>query len=130
MDDGPWSTQTDIAPVATRTYFSQNTFDLLINDNLAIYMGDRWRPSLLGSSRYIWFPLSWSTGIPQIVHTDVWSVDLSSGTYIAADGISYEAESGAISGSATILSDTSFSRGKAVGYLGVFLSMTNTSAAK
>ncbi|KAH0590241.1 hypothetical protein H2248_000411 [Termitomyces sp. 'cryptogamus'] len=81
-------------------------------------MGDRWRPSLLGSSRYIWFPLSWSTGIPQIVHTDVWSVDLSSGTYIAADGISYEAESGAISGSATILSDTSFSRGKAVGYLG------------
>ncbi|KNZ78141.1 hypothetical protein J132_01666 [Termitomyces sp. J132] len=115
---GPWSTQTDIAPVATRTYFSQNTFDLLINDNLAIYMGDRWRPSLLGSSRYIWFPLSWSTGIPQIVHTDVWSVDLSSGTYIAADGISYEAESGAISGSATILSDTSFSRGKAVGYLG------------
>ncbi|KAG6891103.1 hypothetical protein C0995_014193 [Termitomyces sp. Mi166 len=115
---GPWSTQADIAPSATRTYFSQNTFDMLINNNLAIYMGDRWRPSLLGSSRYIWFPLSWSTGIPQIVHTDVWSIDLSSGTYTTAAGVSYEAESGTISGSATILSDTSFSGGKAVGYLG------------
>ena len=60
-------------------------------------MGDRWRPSLLGSSRYIWFPLSWSTGIPQIVHTDIWSIDLSSGTYTAAVGVSYEAEGGTIS---------------------------------
>ena len=122
---GPWSTQIDIAPAATRTYFSQNTFDLLINDNLAIYMGDRWRPSLLGSSRYIWFPLTWSNGIPQIVQTDIWSINLSSGTYTAAAGVSYEAESGIISGSATILSDTSFSGGKAIGYLGLILSRTH-----
>lgn len=88
-------------------------------------MGDRWRPSLLGSSRYIWFPLSWSTGIPQIVHTDIWSIDLSSGTYTAAIGVSYEAEDGTISGSAITLSDTSFSGGKAVGYLGLILVVTN-----
>ncbi|GLB36530.1 putative glycosyl hydrolases family 43 [Lyophyllum shimeji] len=114
---GPWSSQADIAPSATRTYFSQNAFDLPIN-NFAIYMGDRWRPSLLGSSRYIWYPLSWSSGVPQIVHADVWIVNLAAGTYTVATGTTYEAESGIISGSATTLSDSSFSGGKAVGYLG------------
>lgn len=115
---GPWSAQADIAPPATRTYFSQNAFDLPINSNFAIYMGDRWRPSLLGSSRYMWFPLSWSSGKPQIVQADVWSINLSAGTYTAATGTTYEAESGTISGSATTLSDSSFSGGKAIGFLG------------
>ncbi|KAG6837907.1 hypothetical protein H0H93_013060 [Arthromyces matolae] len=115
---GPWSSQADIAPSATRTYFSQNAYDLFVNSNLAIYMGDRWRPSLLGSSRYIWFPISWSSSTPQLVQADVWSVNLAAGTYSVATGTSYEAESGTISGSATTLSDSSFSGGKAVGYLG------------
>ncbi|KAF9569839.1 galactan 1,3-beta-galactosidase [Agrocybe pediades] len=114
---GPWSSQSDIAPQAVRTYFSQNAFDLPLS-SFAIYMGDRWRPSLLGSSRYIWYPLSWNTGVPQIVAADVWSVNLSSGTYTAATGTTYEAESGTITGSATVASDSSFSGGKAVGYLG------------
>lgn len=56
--------------------------------------------------------------MPQIVPVDVWSIDLEEGTYSAASGTAYEAESGAVSGSATILSDPSFSGGKAVGYLG------------
>ena len=40
------------------------------------------------------------------------------GTYSIASGTTYEAESGTISGSATILTGSSFSGGKAVGYLG------------
>lgn len=119
---GPWSAQADIAPEATNTYFSQNAFDMPLGSS-AIYMGDRWRPDLLGSSRYIWYPLSWSTGSPQIVAADVWSVNLAAGTYTAATGTSYEAESGTISGSATILTDGSFSGGKAVGYLGLYISL-------
>ncbi|PFH54728.1 carbohydrate-binding module family 35 protein [Amanita thiersii Skay4041] len=115
---GPWSSQADIAPAAVRTYFSQNTFDMFFNSNLAIYMGDRWRPTLLGSSRYIWFPLSWSTGKPQIVPADVWSLNLSTGTYTVASGTTYEAESGTLGGSSSILSDSSFSGGRAVGWLG------------
>ncbi|KAL5535249.1 hypothetical protein ACEPAF_3343 [Sanghuangporus sanghuang] len=114
---GPWSAQADIAPASTRTYFSQNAFDLPLGSN-AIYMGDRWRPSLLGSSRYIWYPLDFSSGSPQIAHADVWSVDVSAGTYTVASGTTYEAEAGTISGSATILSGSSFSGGQAVGYLG------------
>lgn len=74
---------------------------------------------MLGSSTYIWYPLNWSTGVPQLVAADVWSFDLMAGTYTAATGTSYEAESGTLSGSATILSDSSFSGGKAVGYLGM-----------
>ncbi len=42
-------------------------------------MGDRWRPSLLGSSRYIWLPLSWASGTPQLVQADVWTLDLNAG---------------------------------------------------
>lgn len=90
-----------------------------VQSDFAIYMGDRWRPSLLGSSTYIWYPLSWNTGVPQIVAADVWSVNLAAGTYTTASGTVYEAESGTVSGSATIPSSSSFSGGKAVGYLGV-----------
>ena len=82
-------------------------------------MGDRWWPDLLGSSSYIWYPLDWSSGSPQIVPADVWSVDYEAGTYTVASGTTYEAESGTLSGSAVILSDPSYSGGEAVGYLGV-----------
>lgn len=75
---GPWSAQQDIAPEATRTWYSQNAYDLPLGSS-AIYMGDRWRPDLLGSSRYIWYPLDFSSGAPQIVHADVWSVNVQAG---------------------------------------------------
>ncbi|TFY82940.1 hypothetical protein EWM64_g1071 [Hericium alpestre] len=114
---GPWSSEADIAPPATRTYFSQNNFDMPLGSD-AIYMGDRWRPDLLGSSRYIWYPLDWSSGNPQIVHADVWQVNLGAGTYTAASGTSYEAESGTRSGSSTLITSSAFSGGQGVGYLG------------
>lgn len=75
---GPWSAQVDIAPEDTNTYYSQNAYDMLLGTN-GIYMGDRWDVSALGSSTYIWFPLSWTSGLPVIVEADVWSVDLAAG---------------------------------------------------
>ncbi|KAI0797866.1 galactan 1,3-beta-galactosidase [Abortiporus biennis] len=114
---GGWTSEADIAPSATRTWFSQNAYDLPLGSN-GIYMGDRWRPSLLGSSSYIWYPLDFSSGNPMIVHADVWNVNVQAGTYSAVTGTSYEAESGTLGGSATLLSDSSFSGGRAVGYLG------------
>ncbi|KAK0500638.1 galactan 1,3-beta-galactosidase [Armillaria luteobubalina] len=114
---GPWSSQADIAPEAVRTYFSQNAYDLPLGSD-AMYMGDRWRPSLLGSSRYMWFPLSWSSGSPQIVAADVWSVNVAAGTYTAATGTTYEAEAGTRSGPATLINDSAFSAGGGVGWLG------------
>ncbi|KAI0321793.1 galactan 1,3-beta-galactosidase [Amylostereum chailletii] len=114
---GPWSSQADIAPSATRTYFSQNNYDLPLGSN-AIYMGDRWRVSVLGSSRYIWYPLDFSSGSPKIVPADVWSVDIAAGTYTALMGTSYEAEKGTVGGSANITSSSAFSGGAYVGFLG------------
>ncbi|KAF9014777.1 galactan 1,3-beta-galactosidase [Hymenopellis radicata] len=120
-----FSAQADIAPPAVRTYFSQNAYDMPLGSN-GVYMGDRWRPSLLGSSRYMWFPLSWSSGVPQIVNADVWNLNITAGTYSVMTGTTYEAESGTLSGNATRLSDSSFSGGTAIGYLGNGGSLTLT----
>jgi hypothetical protein len=81
-------------------------------------MGDRWRPSLLGSSRYVWLPLSWASGKPQLVAADVFTIDLNAGTYSVASGTTYEAENGTRGGSSTAITDSGFSGGKGVGYLG------------
>ncbi|KAH8834912.1 galactan 1,3-beta-galactosidase [Flagelloscypha sp. PMI_526] len=112
-----WSSEADIATASTRTYYSQNTFDFPLGSN-AIYMGDRWRPSLLGSSRYIWTPMDFSSGSPKLVWADVFTVNLSAGTYSVATGTTYEAESGTRGGSATLISSSSFSGSAGVGYLG------------
>ncbi|KAJ3790666.1 Arabinanase/levansucrase/invertase [Lentinula aff. detonsa] len=114
---GPWSSQVDIAPEDTNTFYSQNAYDMPLGTN-GIYMGDRWDVSALGSSTYIWFPLSWASGLPVIVQADVWSVNLAAGMYTVATGTTYEAESGTLGGSAELLTDSSYSGGKAVGYLG------------
>jgi hypothetical protein len=71
----------------------------------------------------MWFPLSWASGKPQIVQADVWSLNLSAGTYTVASGTTYEAESGTIGGTATTLSGSSFSGGKAIGFLGSSFSL-------
>ncbi|KAF8917563.1 galactan 1,3-beta-galactosidase [Mucidula mucida] len=127
-----FSAQADIAPPAVRTYFSQNAYDMPLGSN-GVYMGDRWRPSLLGSSRYMWFPLSWSSGVPQIVNADVWNLNVTAGTYSVVTGTTYEAESGTLSGNATRLSGSSFSGGTAIGYLGnggtLTLTVQGTAAA-
>ncbi|RPD79946.1 galactan 1,3-beta-galactosidase [Lentinus tigrinus ALCF2SS1-7] len=114
---GSWSSEADIATESVRTWYSQNAYDLPLGSN-AIYMGDRWRSDLLGSSTYIWYPLDFSSGSPQLIHADVWSVNLAAGTWSVASGTTYEAEKGTRSGSSTLLSDSSFSGGQAVGYLG------------
>ncbi|TBU32365.1 galactan 1,3-beta-galactosidase [Dichomitus squalens] len=114
---GNWSSQVDIAPESVRTYYSQNAYDLPLGSN-AIYMGDRWRSDLLGSSSYIWYPLDFSSGTPTLVAADIWSVNLTAGTWSVASGTAYEAEHGSRNGSSTILSDSSFSGGEAVGFLG------------
>ncbi|KAJ7139580.1 galactan 1,3-beta-galactosidase [Mycena epipterygia] len=128
-----FSAQSDLAPEPVRTYFSQNAFDMPLGTN-SVYMGDRWRPDLLGSSRYIWLPMSWATGVPQLVWADVWTLNIAAGTYTVATGTSYEAENGVVSGSATIPADPSFSGGKAVGFLGnggsVTITVTGIGAAQ
>ncbi|OBZ75230.1 hypothetical protein A0H81_04432 [Grifola frondosa] len=123
---GPWSAQADIAPGARAHVLLAERVRPPLGAN-AIYMGDRWRSDLLGSSSYIGTRStgpaarrSWCTRT-----SGAWTSP-QVGTYSVASGTSYEAESGTISGSATILSDASFSGGEAVGYLGNGGSVTIT----
>ncbi|KIY45219.1 glycoside hydrolase family 43 and carbohydrate-binding module family 35 protein [Fistulina hepatica ATCC 64428] len=114
---GSWSDEADIAPEDTRTYNSQNAYDFVLGSN-TVYMGDRWREALLGSSTYIWLPMVFSDGVPSLVWADVWDLDVASGTYTIYNGTTYQAEDGTLGGSAVILTSSSYSGGEAVGYLG------------
>ncbi|TDL17726.1 Arabinanase/levansucrase/invertase [Rickenella mellea] len=114
---GTWSAQSDLATPALNTFFSQNAFDMPLGSN-GIYMGDRWRSTLLGSSRYMWLPIDFSSGKPKLVQADVWSVNIGAGTFSVAKGTTFEAESGTLAGGAKLLTDSGFSAGKGVGFLG------------
>ncbi|KAF8588417.1 carbohydrate-binding module family 35 protein [Ramaria rubella] len=115
---GTWSTEADITAESSRTFYSQNNYDMLLPSNNGIYFGDRWHSTLLGDSRYVWLPLDWSTGVPQLVQADVWSLNLNAGTWTVESGTTYEAESGTRGGSSTLITNSGFSGGHGVGYLG------------
>lgn len=105
---GPWSSSpVDIAPAGLKTYNSQNTFDLAVSGTSQtsyIYMGDRWRVNVLGNSSYVWqrisFPSSGS-GTPTLDYADVWSLDVSTGEAVVPQGVTFNANSGTITGTKT-----------------------------
>jgi hypothetical protein len=82
--DGPWSEFVDIAPPETRTYNSQSTMFLKITgskDTTVIYMGDRWKPSALWDSRYIWMPVQINEGKLWLQEPSPWLINVKTGTY-------------------------------------------------
>lgn len=60
------------------TYKSQSTFVLKVNgyENAYIYMGDRWNSSNVGSSNYVWLPLSMRSGAPTVKWYDSWDTSV------------------------------------------------------
>jgi len=123
---GAWSAEADLAPQSTRTYYSQNNYDLLLPNGNGVYLGDRWHSTLLGDSRYMWLPLDWSSGSPQILQADVWSLNINTGSWTIASGTTYEAESGTRSGPSTLITNSGFSGGHGIGFLGNGGSLTLT----
>lgn len=66
---GPWSGGSDIAPPDTKTYGSQNTFELTIKGSSKttyIYMGDAWDSKGGPSSNYIWPPMDIDTKLVRL----------------------------------------------------------------
>lgn len=57
------------------TFGSQGTFLLNVEGkkDLVIYMGDRWQPTNLGKSPYVWLPLEWEDGNPVIKWKAEWA---------------------------------------------------------
>lgn len=80
---GPWSTRTNIAPIGTNTWNSQNTFELKIagsKQTTFMYLGDRWDGDDLGDSRYVWLPITFTANRTlQLQWHDVWTIDVNTG---------------------------------------------------
>jgi hypothetical protein len=82
---GPWTTLTDFAPSGTNTFSSQTNYVLPVSGTSGttyVYMGDRWVPSALGTSTYIWLPLTISgSHVSTLTWYNQWSINTAAGTW-------------------------------------------------
>ncbi|TRM56947.1 glycosyl hydrolase [Schizophyllum amplum] len=105
---GPWSIQSFIAPLGTRTFNSQSTMGITINGSVTttyLYCGDQWATAnTLYDSRYMWLPatIDENTASFTIDWHDLYSIDATTGEVSYPEGTVYEAEDGVLSGSAYI----------------------------
>lgn len=79
---GPWSKFRNLAPPKTNTYDSQSGSLLKIvgtRSTTVIYMGDRWTPSELWNSRYIWMPLEIGGGRMRLPQPEPWTLNIKTG---------------------------------------------------
>ena len=60
------------------TFESQSTHVLPVagKPDAFIFMADRWRPQNAIDGRYIWLPVEWNEGIPQLRWHDQWNLDV------------------------------------------------------
>ncbi|KAF9468664.1 glycosyl hydrolase [Collybia nuda] len=105
---GPWSVQSYIAELGTRTWNSQSTFTITAGEGhhkTYIYAGDQWATAAdLYDSRYVWLPadINDSTGSLRIDWHDLYSIDAKTGKVTYPKGQEYEAEQGSITGLAYV----------------------------
>ncbi|KZO89804.1 carbohydrate-binding module family 35 protein [Calocera viscosa TUFC12733] len=129
---GPWTKPTDIAPPKLRTYFSQNTYDLVLQPGddegqgmISLYMGDRWKSSQLGRSSYVWLPMTWKDdGTVWLDWVDIFSVDLKTGAVTIPTGTTYHAAYGMLHGTAQLGNCTACASKRVVHHLGAGGSVT------
>lgn len=79
---GPWSDFKPVAPAGTKTYDSQTALILPVQGSKTtsyIYVGDRWEPSDLGDSRYIWLPLTVGDHSLFLPSDAPWAIDVKTG---------------------------------------------------
>jgi hypothetical protein len=83
---GGWSTWKLFAPKGTKTFNSQSTFVLPVVGSQAttfMFMGDRWKPASLGTSPYIWLPLTVQGTSVSLAWHDRWFIDTGTGLWHA-----------------------------------------------
>lgn len=81
---GPWSEWKSLVDDSEVTYRSQPTAILEVNGSHGtthMYLGDRWVPSKLNESRYVWLPLQLGGGKARMEWHDRWYLDLARGTW-------------------------------------------------
>jgi hypothetical protein len=86
---GPWSEMQNIAPPETNTYDSQSSMLIKVagtKSTSVIYVGDRWTPTALWDSRYIWMPVEIGDGKLALPKPQPWTIDVRNGvTSVVAD---------------------------------------------
>ena len=74
---GPWTRHENpcVGPNADLTFGGQSTyiFNVPGTDNY-VFMADIWRPEHPSDARYIWLPITWSDGKPEIRWRDSWTL--------------------------------------------------------
>ncbi|KAH1606430.1 hypothetical protein KXX44_000653 [Aspergillus fumigatus] len=104
---GPWSSWANFAPSGSNTFNSQTTFILGVGDTV-MYMGDRWVPSNLMASTYIWQnQVNWILPLQGI-----WTPGPTETNPEA------ESSTNALSNGARVISCSGCSGGMAVGWIG------------
>lgn len=120
---GPWTSPASLAPNSPNTYDSQDAYILPVTGSRGttyIYMGDRWDPTALGNSRYVWLPLNISGPDISLSYYDAWTINMSTGLWDRIPATTYVAESpvNTLGGNARVTDCSQCSGGKDVGYLG------------
>lgn len=120
---GPWSPWTTFAQSGTLTYQSQINYVLKLSDYEAFYLGDRWVPSNLGSSSYVWLPLNISEVSVNMAYFPSWVPNISDAMAQNSWTLSppnryYEGEMGTYANGARTVSCSSCSGGESAGWLG------------
>ncbi len=121
---GPWSSWSSFAASYSNTFNSQTTFVLPVTGSSGttfMFMGDRWIPSDLSDSPYIWLPLTVSGATISMQWHDSWSLNISAGTWqnqISNKNYEAEASSNTLAGGAAVSSCTGCSGGQDVTSLG------------
>lgn len=66
------------AYMASNSYKSQSTYVFPVQgkENAFVYMGDRWNSGNVGSSDYVWLPLSVRSGYPAVRWYDKWDLSV------------------------------------------------------
>ncbi|PTB41905.1 carbohydrate-binding module family 35 protein [Trichoderma asperellum CBS 433.97] len=120
---GPWSPWTTFAQSGTLTYQSQINYVLKLSDYEAFYLGDRWAPSNLGSSSYVWLPLNISKVSVNMAFFPSWVPNISDAIAQSSWTLSppnnyYEGEMGTYANGARTVSCSGCSGAESAGWLG------------
>jgi hypothetical protein len=81
---GGWSSWKLFAPKGSKTFNSQTTFVLPVvgsKGTTYVFMGDRWKPTSLGTSPYIWLPLKVQGTTVSLAWRARWFIDTDTGLW-------------------------------------------------
>jgi hypothetical protein len=110
---GPWSPWKNFAPAESKTFNSQTTYVLPVNDDVVMYAGDRWVEKDLSRSTYVWLPLKFSGGQVNMSNHEFWNTPVgSSNSGNTPSEMTHPAKNAALSGGAKFLENN------AAGYIG------------